>query len=88
MTYQYVPAKTHHLAHFAISCLTFGLWLPVWFLAWLHNHNRMVPKLLPTAPPTYHPGVSAGYPDQPSYYTSLPFEQPHGDQYRPHPPER
>lgn len=70
--YQYVPARTNHILHFVISCFTLGLWLPVWFLVWLANHNRSVTKRLPVAPqnpawmhpqpPQYPPG---SYPPAP-----------------------
>jgi hypothetical protein len=54
--YQYVPARTSHILHLILTCMTLGLWSPVWFLVWLHNHNRMVTKALPM-----QMGVDYGY---------------------------
>jgi hypothetical protein len=59
---QYVPVRTRHLMHLVISCFTFGLWLPVWAIVAIYNHNRTVLRQLPQCPdPSYVPGYWPPY---------------------------
>ena len=57
--YQYVPARTNHILHFLMTCMTLGLWLPIWFFAWLRNRGRMVAKRLPQ--PVFYPPYGGPY---------------------------
>lgn len=59
---QYVPVRTRHLMHLVITCFTFGLWLPVWVIVAIHNHNRTKLKRLPMqAQQPYAPGYWPPY---------------------------
>jgi hypothetical protein len=40
VTYQ--RRRTNHLLHLVLSCLTLGLWLPVWFF--VHLWNKRGPR--------------------------------------------
>lgn len=40
---QYVPVRTNHALHLALSVLTLGLWIPVWFIVAAINVNRVKP---------------------------------------------
>ena len=58
---QYVPVKTRHLLHLTLSCFTFGLWIPVWAIVAIHNHNRTKLKQLPVQQAQYAPGYWPPY---------------------------
>jgi hypothetical protein len=71
-SYQYVPARTSHILHLILTCMTLGLWSPVWFFVWLHNHNRMVPRVLPARAPgqkMYEPYGYRPLPGPPPQYS-------------------
>lgn len=57
---QLVPAKTSHILHLIMTCITFGMWSPVWLIITLYNHNRSVPQQVwQQTPMTFdaiHPG--------------------------------
>lgn len=82
MTYQYVPARTNHILHFVLSCMTVGLWVPVWMFATIRNHNRSVTKRLPVAPtkPAWMQpqGVYPTYPPPSPLSPGLRGDEPYG----------
>ena len=77
---QYVPVRTRHLMHLVISCFTFGLWLPVWAIVAIYNHNRTVLRQLPPPSISYNPEYAPGY--WPPYGVAQPPDKP----LRPHVP--